>query len=70
MLGFLLDRPGIEKQRGPRTSLKAQHKTGQKWVPELEQERRGRRGLRVSRDGPRQEGGVGAGPGSQEMPSK
>lgn len=62
MLGFLLDRLGMEKQRGPGTSLKAQHKTGQMWVPELGQERRSRRGLQVSRDGPRQGGGVGAGP--------
>lgn len=44
VLGFLLDRLGMEKQRGPGTSLKAQHKTRQMWVPELGQERRSRWG--------------------------
>lgn len=33
--GFLLVRLGTEKQRGPGTCLKVQHKAGQSWGPEL-----------------------------------
>lgn len=70
MLGFLLDRLGMEKQRGPGTSLKAQHKTGQMWVPELGQERRSRWGSGSLQRWVQAGGGVGVGSGSHEMPSK
>lgn len=63
MLGFLLDRLGMEKQRGPGTSLKAQHKTGQMWVPELGQERRSRWGSGSLQRWAEAGGGVGEGQG-------
>lgn len=35
ILGLILDRLGTENQRGPRASLKGQHKLGQRLGPEL-----------------------------------